>query len=304
MYHYVRDLKNSKYPGIKGLDLMKFQDQIKYFCINFSLLRMEDLLSAILHHEPLPENSLLLTFDDAYRDHFDFVFPILQENNLQGSFFPPVKSIVEHKVLDVNRIHFILASCGDYSKLVFEINDFIREFNNDSSSVDLDNINRRINNEKGRYDSQEVNYIKKMLQKELPEYLRDRIINELFCRYVTNDETDFAHELYMSKDQITILRQEGMFIGGHGYSHHWLNAVGQDQQVFEVGETVKFLNDIWGDSYKFVFCYPYGAWDKSLLDTLEKARCIAGLTTRVDIADLTCVNPLLLPRIDTNDILP
>ena len=28
MYHYVRDLKNSRYPNIKGLDIEKFKKQI------------------------------------------------------------------------------------------------------------------------------------------------------------------------------------------------------------------------------------------------------------------------------------
>ena len=31
MYHYVRDLKNSRYPNIKGLDIEKFKKQIKFF---------------------------------------------------------------------------------------------------------------------------------------------------------------------------------------------------------------------------------------------------------------------------------
>ena len=30
MYHYVRDLKNGRYPKIKGLDILLFKEQIKY----------------------------------------------------------------------------------------------------------------------------------------------------------------------------------------------------------------------------------------------------------------------------------
>ncbi len=28
MYHYVRDLKNTRYPAIKGLDLQLFKEQL------------------------------------------------------------------------------------------------------------------------------------------------------------------------------------------------------------------------------------------------------------------------------------
>ena len=31
MYHYVREIKNSKYPKLKGLEFKKFKDQINFF---------------------------------------------------------------------------------------------------------------------------------------------------------------------------------------------------------------------------------------------------------------------------------
>ena len=31
MYHYIRDLKNSRYPEIKGLDYDLFKEQIAFF---------------------------------------------------------------------------------------------------------------------------------------------------------------------------------------------------------------------------------------------------------------------------------
>ena len=40
MYHYVRDLKNSKYPKIKGLDISFFKEEI----LNFSSTNSTRLL--------------------------------------------------------------------------------------------------------------------------------------------------------------------------------------------------------------------------------------------------------------------
>lgn len=58
----------------------------------------------------MPPHAVLLSFDDAYADHFEYVFPILEHEHIQGAFYPPVKAVTEHTVLDVNKIHFILAS--------------------------------------------------------------------------------------------------------------------------------------------------------------------------------------------------
>lgn len=46
MYHYTRDLKHSRYPEIKGLDLPLFREQIHYFKDNFNVVTMEQVIDA------------------------------------------------------------------------------------------------------------------------------------------------------------------------------------------------------------------------------------------------------------------
>ena len=47
MYHYVRDLKNSRYPEIKGFDISEFKPQIEFFKANYNIITMVQLISAI-----------------------------------------------------------------------------------------------------------------------------------------------------------------------------------------------------------------------------------------------------------------
>ena len=120
-YHYVRDLKFSRYPQIKGLDTVFFKEQIIFFKKNYNIITMEQLIDSIDKNKALPDKSLLLTFDDAYIDHFTQVFPILVENKIQGSFFPPAKAIRDHTLLEVNKIHHILASNTEAAYIKSEI---------------------------------------------------------------------------------------------------------------------------------------------------------------------------------------
>ena len=119
MYHFVRDLKHSRFPEIKGLSTDKFKEQIDYIKKHYTPIKIEDLIE-VRHngHRDLPRNAILLTFDDGYIDHFNNVFPILDENKIQGSFFPPAKAITQKKVLDVNKIHFVLATVADKGKII------------------------------------------------------------------------------------------------------------------------------------------------------------------------------------------
>ena len=66
MYHYVRDLSNSRYPGIKGLGIEKFAKQIQYIKKTYNVIKMEDFVDAINNKTKLPPNSALLTFDDEF----------------------------------------------------------------------------------------------------------------------------------------------------------------------------------------------------------------------------------------------
>ena len=46
MYHYVRDLKNSEYPTIKGLDKELFEKQLAYLLEHYTPVRMDEILAA------------------------------------------------------------------------------------------------------------------------------------------------------------------------------------------------------------------------------------------------------------------
>ena len=121
MFHYIRPITGSQYPNIKGLELASFKNQLDYFQKKFNIIKAEDLIAASKNLMELPDNSCLLTFDDGYKDHYDYVLPELSKRKLQGSFFPPARPILENKLLDVNAIHYILASANNTADLLADL---------------------------------------------------------------------------------------------------------------------------------------------------------------------------------------
>ncbi|MEK7567098.1 MAG: polysaccharide deacetylase family protein [Patescibacteria group bacterium] len=300
-YHYVRNLKHSRHPQIKGLDINLFKEQLNYILKYYGIIRMQDLFEAIGGNKKLPENSLLLTFDDGYIDHFESAFPILDELGIQGSFFPPGKAICEHKVLDVNKIHFILASVEDKKLLIENIYSLMDKYRKEFNLEPNDIIRNKLIT-KSRFDAEEVSFIKKILQKALPEKLRNIIVDNLFFKYVSKDEAAFSRELYMDADQLKYMTKHGMYVGGHGWDHYWLDTLSEDQQNKEIELSLKFLETIGCDTSAWAMCYPYGAYNDFLIALLKSRGCKLALTAEVGIADLTAGNPFILPRLDANDL--
>ena len=267
---------------------------------HYSFVTHKDLIAAAYEGKQLPENAAWLTFDDAYSDHYTNVFPILDEMGVEGAFFPPVKAIVNHEVLDVNKIHFILASVSNFSSLVNDVRQLLEEYHQEYSLNDYEYYWGKLA-KANRFDPAEVIFVKRLLQVELPEECRRKMTDSLFRQYVSENEAAFSRELYMNKDQMKCMVRHGMCVGSHGYDHYWLDSLVPEQQAKEVDESLKFLRDIGVDMDSWVMCYPYGACNESLIQIIKERGCKLGLTTRVAEADLSVDNAFLLPRLDTND---
>ena len=109
MYHYVRPIIGSEYPKIKGLEVSGFKRQLEYFSKERSVVSTSDVLKAVEGDLALPKDAVWLTFDDGYKDHFDYALPLLEQFGFDGAFFPVSDCYVKNQVLDVNKIQFILA---------------------------------------------------------------------------------------------------------------------------------------------------------------------------------------------------
>lgn len=301
MYHYVRDLFNSRYPDIKGLDVELFKEQLLYLKKHYNFIKMNDLINAFENNHELPPKAVFLTFDDAYIDHYTQVFPLLDKYKIEGAFYAPIKAITQNKVLDVNKIHFVLASVKDKNLIIKDIYNYLdsnrAKYNFRSNGYYFDKLAKA-----DRFDSKEVIFIKRLLQVGLEESIRNELVNLLFEKFVSSDEESFSRELYMTPEQLECMNRNGMHVGSHGYDHYWLGSLSKEKQEVEIKESIKFLRKIGVDVSTWTICYPYGNYNIDTLNLLKKYECKLAFTTKVDIANISKNDQCEIPRLDTNDI--
>ena len=302
MYHYTRDLRHSRFPEIKGLDVESFRQQLEFFEKNFNVVRMEQVIEAVKGGTPLPENALLLTFDDGYIDNYTFAFPLLEEFGFQGSFFISGKTFTTHQLLDVNKIHYILAS-ADIKKLVVDVKDKMDYYR--GNEYDYPPTEELWNQyaKDGRFDGKDTVFVKRMLQTVLPERLRNRISSDLFEKYVGVTEEQLAYEIYMTPDQVRMMKRHGMFFGVHGYDHYWLGNLSPKQMREDISKGLEVMDEFINRK-EWVMNYPYGNYNEDVLNYVEERGACLGLTTEARIAEIGKDRALLLPRFDCNDFPP
>ena len=299
MYHYVREIKESLYPGIKGLEFEKFKTQLDHLQSKYQIIQAEDVISSCLNGSPIPENSCLLTFDDGYKDHIKFVLPELKSRRIQGTFFPPAKAILDRELLDVNAIHFILERCTDYKLLLKELFDLCisRDIKEELLSE-----GKVAYGSTGKWDSEpEPALIKRLLQFLLPERIRADITSILFEKYVGQKQRDFADDLYLTTDDLKIMLADGMYIGSHGYKHFWIDRCSVDDQKEEIINSLKFLTQIGASTKDWMMCYPHGAYNNDTVKLLDEYNCGIAFKDSGGETILDIDRRYDLARYDTND---
>ncbi len=299
MYHYVREIKESLYPGIKGLEFEKFKTQLDYLQSEYQIIQAEDVISSCLNGNSIPENSCLLTFDDGYKDHIKFVLPELKSRKIQGTFFPPAKAILDRELLGVNAVHFILERCRNYKLLLEELFDLCI-----SGDIKKELLSewKITYGSTGKWDSEpEPALIKRLLQFLLPERIRIDIIAILFEKYVGQKQRDFADDLYLTTDDLKIMLADGMYIGSHGYKHIWLDRCSVDDQKEEIINSLKFLTQIGASTKDWIMCYPYGAYNNDTVKLLDEYKCGIAFKDSGGETILTIDRRYDLARYDTND---
>lgn len=300
MYHYVRNIQRSRYPDIKGLEKKMFQQQLDFFTQEgFEFIGMKTLLE---EPEKITDKSILLTFDDGYQEHYNTVFPILDAQGIEGFFSMPGKIIKEQKALDVNKIHFILATTP-IEQLKTELFQLLEHYRGSEfdypSNLELYEKTAIAN----RFDTADTIFVKRTLQVELPEALRNIITEQLFQKFVTKDEAAFVDELYMDMDQVRTMKKHGMSFGFHGYEHHWLNRLTESELREDIAQGLEVFEGVF-DTNNWCCCYPYGSYSSDVIRVVKEMGGTSGFSTEVREYQPNRDDIFAIPRLDTNDFPP
>lgn len=297
-YHNVIDYSTTDYKKLVGLDVNIFREHMDFLYKNCNVISMKDLYEALIGKKEIKDDSVVITFDDGYKNQYDNAYPILMEYGFTATFYVGNPSR-NNSVFDVNKLHYILASV-DSKKLYLEV---ITRLSEHLSIEEIDELKKSYL-VKGKFDEEEVYFVKRTLQKGVDRAIRNEIVDELFVKYVKMSESELAKEIYMSKDMLLELHRNNMEVSPHSASHEWLTTLNEEDQKEEIDSNVSYLNSLGIDTNNFSFCYPYGGYNEVTLSLLSSFDCCLAVTTETDSIILSRDKNRLfeLPRVDCNDL--
>ncbi len=105
---------------------------------------------------------------------------------------------------------------------------------------------------------------------------------------------------YLTLDDMRELRDAGMAVAGHGWTHRPLDQLPADEVEDEVAKTRAFLAGL-GAADRWAFVYPSGTWNERVVRVLREQGASVAFTTEAATVRQGA-DQLKLPRLDTNDL--
>ena len=296
MYHYVRPFAKD-YPNLKKLDFKDFKKQLDYFQSQFGFVNKNDFINCFSTNKSV--SGIILTFDDGFSCHYDFVFKELKKRGLWGIFYIPVQPFLEHKLLDVHRTHILLAK--HKSKKLFEfLNKKIDKKMFDESRIDEFKSKTYLTQKNDDYSL----IFKRILNYYISYEYREKVLDKLMKKFVPN-EKEILQSYYLTKKQIIEMHNAGMIIGSHTVNHPVMSRLNNQEQEFQIKKSFDFLESIIQKFHHKTFCYPYGGFHSFTSQTqsiLSRENCLYSFNVEErDIQDIDIqLRPHALPRYDCN----
>src|SRR5262245_59544386 len=89
VYHRVNDERDPFFPAISTAD---FRKQMQYLAENCNCCPLAEAVERLKKND-VPENTVVITFDDGYKDNYTNAFPVLQRFSIPATIFLATKAI-------------------------------------------------------------------------------------------------------------------------------------------------------------------------------------------------------------------
>lgn len=259
-YHrvYKGELRTSFDETLFGTSIDSFHQQMLWLKENRAVFLSEDeLIYYQQRKKKIPKRSVLITFDDGYKDNFTLVYPLLRFLQIPAIYFIPAGAIMDRTL-------------GWWDNISF----FIKKTKKKAISVKGSELSLQSDGEKKKV----IFHLLQLMKTEpysRTQDLLEVLSEECGVEFPSYDEQDA--ELVNWKD-ISELLSNGIAIGSHTISHRVLATLDEDEQFEELRSSKRLLEDMLPGNIRS-FSYPVGDYTAFTRKTKELAR-----KARYDIA--------------------
>lgn len=270
MIHGVVDFsfQTSWRPLRKQLSVQNLSRGLAALNKYYNIVSMNQAVSMLAGLAPLQPRSLVLTFDDGYRNNITHALPILQRYKVPATFFLCTGHVKRRVPFWYDRMDYAIQHLRREQLISFAGKMFLFRPNQEGiSRQTFTNLRNIIKADKQPYDAtmRKVDLIADILEENARCRLRDVFEKDHYTAIMSWEEARLAVE-------------QGVTIGSHTVDHSLLDLLDEfsvkEQLAVSKNTIEKQLNR--QCSY---FCYPNGNWNNASTSLVGEAGFAAAITT-------------------------
>lgn len=213
-----------------------FKRQMEYLAKSSTVCSLEDAVEAMLRDD-LPDNVVVITFDDGYRDNYVNAFPVLTSLSLTATIFLATGCIGSQGILWHDRVFRAFNTTGAT---------LLKKFGPQRKSYSI-----RTDHEKTRACAELLEVLKGLREEE-----RTLWIDRLIERLAVEDPREVPN-LMMNWDEVREMQRSGMSFGSHTVTHPILSTLSMARVEDEITKSKAAIEQELRVPIK-TFAYPNG----------------------------------------------
>ena len=251
VYHSINEYHVDRIRVPNIVTPTAFEAQIRYLASTGSIISLQEYLDHREDGRPLLRKSIVVTFDDGYKDNLTIAAPILQKYGVPATFFIATGYIGTDKMKWEDQLSCLIRrSKAEAVPLSLSSRDVLFNIGSDK--------------DKFKVIDALVNILGHLNQTE-----RLQVLDEM-RRQIKVKCDDQAGIMMNWNDVRQLANTPGFTIGSHTVTHQHLTRIPLDDVIFEVTSSKEHLEDEIGRTVTS-FSYPYGDFNHEVITALQAA---------------------------------
>lgn len=272
-------------PGLINSTPEMFRQQMAYIKEHYYVLSLDELLHCMAQGKAVPPRSVMITFDDNYREFLTTAWPTLKELNLPAILFIATDfSTKQDALFWWDKLYQALEKTTVPTLTV--PHESTMNASGDEQMLPLQTKQER----------QHALKVLKDLVRSQQHHQAMKTVDEVVDQLGIKPRTENA---MLSWTEIKTLSDEGLYIGAHTRSHPLLNRLTTEQAAEEIVGSQDDLAQKLGKTWP-IFAYPYGnakAIREELIPYVHQAGFQVAVTMHEGHNVIGKNNPLWLSRL-------
>lgn len=269
------------------VSLESFEKQMEFIAETCNPISLKNYIISVKNRLILPERTIIITFDDGWKDNFTYAFPILKRLNIPATIFLTTGYIGQKRVFWQEQIRYLLniikyskQTLSKWENYLIKLNDYLPELSKILSTNITDNEN-----------------VIAML-KSIDQKLRNNFINEIIT-ILNHPQIPYNMHDFLDWNDVLIMKKHGIEFGSHTVNHLLLDKIDQDTLWDELKKSKEQIETEIGEKISAI-AYPNGNFNNDVIEAAQKTGYSYAVTT-IEGHNTNHSDPMRLRRINASE---